>query len=176
MLNANNNFYQSMLSNKQGFDGEYPKDDNLTPATLIEKSITENGEYNASEDNADGYSKVTVDVAGGGGETFEVEIDYDSTSNKFVANKTCQEVVTAYDDGMVIKLTNGEALEQLMQQAGFIAVDKPYAYDKETYSSQPYSNSLWFNWATRAGSSEIFPIYWAYSSDFSEEIINILQQ
>ena len=114
MLNANNNFYQSMLSNKQGFDGEYPKDDNLTPATLIEKSITENGEYNASEDNADGYSKVTVDVAGGGGETFEVEIDYDSTSNKFVANKTCQEVVTAYDDGMVIKLTNGEALEQLM--------------------------------------------------------------
>lgn len=31
-------------------------------ATLIEKSITENGEYNASDDNADGYSKVTVDV------------------------------------------------------------------------------------------------------------------
>lgn len=35
-------------------------------ATLIEKSITENGEYNASDDNADGYKKVTVDVAGGG--------------------------------------------------------------------------------------------------------------
>lgn len=31
-------------------------------ATLIEKSITENGEYNASDDSADGYSKVTVDV------------------------------------------------------------------------------------------------------------------
>lgn len=34
--------------------------------TLISKSITENGTYNASSDNADGYSSVTVNVAGGG--------------------------------------------------------------------------------------------------------------
>ena len=32
-------------------------------ATLIEKTITENGTYKASSDNADGYSKVTVDVS-----------------------------------------------------------------------------------------------------------------
>lgn len=32
-------------------------------STLIEKSISANGVYNASEDSADGYSKVTVDVA-----------------------------------------------------------------------------------------------------------------
>lgn len=32
--------------------------------TLIEKTITENGTYNAADDNADGYSKVVVDVAG----------------------------------------------------------------------------------------------------------------
>jgi hypothetical protein len=32
-------------------------------STLIEKSITENGVYNASDDSADGYSKVTVDVS-----------------------------------------------------------------------------------------------------------------
>jgi hypothetical protein len=31
-------------------------------STLIEKSISANGTYNASSDNADGYSKVTVDV------------------------------------------------------------------------------------------------------------------
>ena len=36
--------------------------------TLIEKSITENGTYNAQDDNADGYSEVTVNVAGGGSE------------------------------------------------------------------------------------------------------------
>ncbi len=32
---------------------------------LISKTITQNGTYNASSDNADGYSEVTVDVAGG---------------------------------------------------------------------------------------------------------------
>ena len=32
--------------------------------TLITKSITENGTYNASSDSADGYSEVTVNVAG----------------------------------------------------------------------------------------------------------------
>lgn len=36
-------------------------------ATLITKSITANGTYNASSDFADGYSSVTVNVSGGGG-------------------------------------------------------------------------------------------------------------
>ena len=35
--------------------------------TLITKTITQNGTYNASDDNADGYSQVTVNVSGGGG-------------------------------------------------------------------------------------------------------------
>lgn len=38
-------------------------------ATLITKSITANGTYNASSDNADGYSSVTVNVSGGGSVT-----------------------------------------------------------------------------------------------------------
>lgn len=33
---------------------------------LITKSITQNGDYYASSDNADGYSEVTVAVSGGG--------------------------------------------------------------------------------------------------------------
>lgn len=36
-------------------------------STLITKSITQNGTYNASSDNADGYSQVVVNVSGGGG-------------------------------------------------------------------------------------------------------------
>lgn len=36
-------------------------------STLIAKSITQNGIYNASADNADGYSSVNVNVSGGGG-------------------------------------------------------------------------------------------------------------
>lgn len=35
------------------------------PTTLIAKEITENGTYNASDDNADGYSSVTVNVESG---------------------------------------------------------------------------------------------------------------
>ena len=38
-----------------------------TTPTLITKNITQNGTYNASSDNADGYSSVTVNVSGGGG-------------------------------------------------------------------------------------------------------------
>lgn len=38
-----------------------------TTPTLTTKNITQNGTYNASSDNADGYSSVTVNVSGGGG-------------------------------------------------------------------------------------------------------------
>lgn len=44
-------------------------------STLITKSITENGTYNAQDDNADGYSEVTVNVSGGGSSDFFWELD-----------------------------------------------------------------------------------------------------
>ena len=37
--------------------------------TLITKNITQNGTYRAQDDNADGYSEVSVSVSGGGGNT-----------------------------------------------------------------------------------------------------------
>lgn len=40
-------------------------------STLITKNITENGTYDAEDDNADGYSSVTVNVSGGGSVTVE---------------------------------------------------------------------------------------------------------
>ena len=53
-------------------------------ATLVTKSITANGTYSAEDDNADGYSEVTVNVSGGGGgggvDPKDVNfIDYDGT-------------------------------------------------------------------------------------------------
>lgn len=56
--------------------------ENNKPATLIEKSIAENGEYTASTDNADGYSKVTVDVAGSSKTTINLHFGYDETLEK----------------------------------------------------------------------------------------------
>ena len=41
----------------------------MRQAVLTTKSITQNGTYSAEDDNADGYSEVTVNVAGGGGST-----------------------------------------------------------------------------------------------------------
>ena len=50
-----------------------------TTPTLITKNITQNGTYNATDDNADGYSSVTVNVSGGGsdpiGILFQGEVD-----------------------------------------------------------------------------------------------------
>ena len=37
------------------------------PAKLVSKTITENNTYNAIDDNANGYSSVTVNVEGSGG-------------------------------------------------------------------------------------------------------------
>lgn len=50
--------------------------------TLITKTIAQNGTYNASSDNADGYSQVTVSVSGGIVEPEEKDVnyyDYDGT-------------------------------------------------------------------------------------------------
>lgn len=46
-----------------GYESEIVED---PTGTLVEKTITENGEYLPSEDNADGYSKVTVEVPSSG--------------------------------------------------------------------------------------------------------------
>lgn len=40
-----------------------------SPAVLVAKTITANGTYDPADDDADGYSSVTVNVSGGGGGT-----------------------------------------------------------------------------------------------------------
>jgi hypothetical protein len=69
MINGNNDFYQTSLANLQGFTKDNAVNKNVYPkTTLIEKSITENDIYTAADDNADGYSRVDVDVSGSGTE------------------------------------------------------------------------------------------------------------
>lgn len=47
-------------------------------STLITKNITQNGIYNASDDNADGYSSVNVNVSGGGGVAINTQAQWDA--------------------------------------------------------------------------------------------------
>lgn len=65
-MNGNNEFYQNSMINARKDNDEWKNAAETCPsgnsATLIEKSITENGTYDASDDNADGYSSVTVNV------------------------------------------------------------------------------------------------------------------
>jgi len=60
--------------NKVFLYGERTVDANLTT-----KTIKQNGTYNASADNADGYSSVTVDVTNSQGEYYCVAVDPDGT-------------------------------------------------------------------------------------------------
>lgn len=77
--------------------------ENNKPATLIEKTVTSNDTYVATDDDADGYSKVTVDVAGGGGgETFEVEMEFNGSTTTFTSTKNYQQIKNAYDNGDVV--------------------------------------------------------------------------
>ena len=48
---------------------------------LITKEFTENGTYNASDDNADGYSSITVNVASGGGGSDMLQTRIDRTKS-----------------------------------------------------------------------------------------------
>lgn len=59
----------------------------VDPPVLTTKEITENGTYNASDDNADGYASVIVSVAGSGGDDL----------NKFITNTATELTVNLTD-------------------------------------------------------------------------------
>jgi hypothetical protein len=100
MINGNNMYAQSIGTTMQNSEGVFLKEPVPAP-DLIDKTFTENGEYAASSDNADGYSKVTVDVAGGGGETFEVNgvVDTTTTPPCYRTDKTFTQVLEAFNNG-----------------------------------------------------------------------------
>lgn len=63
-------------------------------ASLITKTITENGTYDAIDDSADGYSSVTVNVQGGGGVPLVARADWRALT---VAQKQAYGLVAIQD-------------------------------------------------------------------------------
>ena len=59
----NNEFYQNAMINIRSDNDEWKNAAGTCSTNLIEKTITENGEYKAKEDEADGYSEVTVNIS-----------------------------------------------------------------------------------------------------------------
>jgi len=79
-----------------------PADD----ATLITKTITANGTYSAEDDNADGYSEVTVSVPTGGGITTEILMDDTITATGQDTNGYVMWLKTQYIDYMSVTLVD----------------------------------------------------------------------
>lgn len=71
------------------------------PLTIIPKSVTANGTYNASSDNADGYSSVTVNVSGGGND-FIVTLSYNDQTEMWEPDCTYAEAAAAASAGKSI--------------------------------------------------------------------------
>ena len=62
---------------------------------LITKEITENGTYNAIDDNADGYSSVTVNVASSGGGSEKVIVEEYTNTNLYTMYSKLRELMVA---------------------------------------------------------------------------------
>ena len=71
-------------------------------ATLIEKTVSANGTYNATSDSANGYSSVTVNVPAGS-EPFAVTIT--NENSVFTADKTYSETAAAIHNGDAMSFT-----------------------------------------------------------------------
>ena len=72
------------------------------PLNLITKSIIQNGTYNASSDNADGYSSVTVNVPSGGSNDFIVTLAKNSQTDEWEPDCTYAEAAAAASAGKSI--------------------------------------------------------------------------
>ena len=113
--------------------------------TLITKSITQNGTYNASSDNADGYSQVTVNVSGGGGGDVPL-----LSKSAWDALTTAQK--QAYGLVAVQDALSGFKRGQLLNGADYMAIGQfiPYSSEQSVICEAYYDNY------------DVNSIYWGY--------------
>jgi len=81
---------------------------NLGGATLGTKNITSNNTYNASADNLDGYSSVTVNVPNPSTGTKQISINSNGTTTEDVTNYASAEIS--------VNVPSGMSLEELYSQ------------------------------------------------------------
>lgn len=110
------------LWNKQGSGGG--------SATLIEKTITENDTYNASDDGADGYSSVTVEVPSGS-EALNVTLTVDGAFNVTEASETFSTVFQKVVDGDYVKFTFSIPDEGSSAAAGYFLSQNNMTHENE---------------------------------------------
>ncbi len=88
-------------------------------ATLIEKTVTANGTYNATSDSANGYSSVTVNVPTGA-DTFAVTI---TAGDSITADKTYSEIMTAINANSKVVFTFVEGETSLVSSGYYVFIN-----------------------------------------------------
>lgn len=83
--------------------------DSGSQPVLVTKSITQNGTYNASSDNADGYSQVTVNVSGVGVQFLVVDPN-DLIANTYIKADGTSESYNGWAATDFISVTAGQTI------------------------------------------------------------------
>lgn len=140
-------------------------------STLVPKTITANGTYDPADDNADGYSEVTVNVQGGGDvdfPTFSITTDSNFTT---VLSVTCDKT---YSECLTLATNEQYNAVFEIDEDGYQyisgAVCADTAMGKVVYSAGT-ADVAWlvidfFENGTISGTTN--PIAWRHSSDLTE--------
>lgn len=112
----------------------------ITP-TLISKTVTANGTYTASDEGADGYSEVTVNVSGGGGNTPEASATLICDNSAYASALTFTDDYTNYD---LLKIVTyrADAGTELVFYMTPAMLDAMWQYSSNIANfNQPFTNS-----------------------------------
>ena len=133
-------------------------------ATLITKTITANGTYSAEDDNADGYSSVTVNVPTGGGASSWTKVA--ETTYQVSTTNTTTETVATWETGH----------SELWTSDKFVYVRvRDTAGKREGYfygSDQFFMNHIPINGSTEIDTSVSGRFYIRYANEVFETFYN----
>ena len=130
-------------------------------SVLIEKNITENGTYNATDDNADGFSKVVVAVQNGDLDKIQIsQAEYDELSDTEKMNQRKIYFITntiyvyyqdvRYSGEFPIEIESTNTVLETSSQG--ITLEEGYHYLMTTI----YSGGIFTNATIEAGSQRVF--------------------
>lgn len=114
-------------------------------STLITKSITLNGTYDADDDNADGYSEVTVNVQGGASVTetqgtYGTEVVITSGSAPSATSHTIYFEFADETDETIIGYWNGTFISDA------VTATTPTTYDSKTVTLAQLDGVTWYSY------------------------------
>lgn len=91
------------------------------------KSITTNGTYNASTDDLDGYSSVSVNVPSSES-TFVVTLSWNSSTSKWESDKTYAQILAAFDAEKTIVVNCADSPATVVADGYYVTSNDTFVY------------------------------------------------